>query len=43
MQLAAAVEIRAHIPSLTFLSADANLNIAAVAESLLVDDPNSHP
>jgi hypothetical protein len=28
---------------LTFLSADANLNTAALAELLSVDDPNSHP
>ena len=43
VQLAAALEVRAHIPSLTFLSADANLNTAAIAENLSVDDPNSHP
>lgn len=28
---------------LTFLSADANLNAAAEAEGLLVDNPNTHP
>jgi uncharacterized protein len=43
VQLAAALEVRAHIPSVTFLSADANLNTAAIAEGLSVDDPNSHP
>jgi uncharacterized protein len=43
VQLAAALEVRAHIPSLTFLSADANLNSAALLELLAVDDPNNHP
>ncbi len=43
VQLAAAVEVHLLIPSLTLLSADADLNAAAAAEGLLVDDPNSHP
>jgi len=43
VQLAAAIEVHAHAPSLTLLSADIDLNAAAVAEGLLVDDPNSHP
>lgn len=43
VQLAAALEVRSHIPSLTLLSADVNLNAAATAEGLSVDDPNSHP
>ena len=43
VQLAAALEVHALAPSLTLLSADASLNAAAVAEGLLVDDPNSHP
>ncbi|MBV8240824.1 MAG: type II toxin-antitoxin system VapC family toxin, partial [Hyphomicrobiales bacterium] len=43
VQLAAALEIHATDPSLTLLSADAELNIAAMAEGLTVDDPNSHP
>jgi predicted nucleic acid-binding protein len=43
VQLAAALEVRAHIPSLTFLSADANLNLAALLELLSVDDPNNYP
>ena len=43
VQLAAALEIHATDPSLTLLSADAELNTAAMAEGFLVDDPNSHP
>ena len=43
VQLAAALEIHATDPSLTLLSADAELNTAATAEGLTVDDPNSHP
>jgi uncharacterized protein len=42
VQLAAALEIHATDPSLTVLSADAELNTAA-AEGLSVEDPNSHP
>jgi uncharacterized protein len=43
VQLAAALEIHATDPSLTLLSADAELNTAATAEGLAVEDPNSHP
>jgi predicted nucleic acid-binding protein len=43
VQLAAALQVRVHLPSLTLVSADAELNAAALAEGLLVDDPNSHP
>jgi len=43
VQLAAALEIHANDPSLTLLSADLELNTAAIAEGLTVDDPNSHP
>ena len=43
VQLAAVLEIHAADPSLTLLSADAELNAAALAEGLTVDDPNSHP
>lgn len=42
-QLAAALEIRSQVPSLTLLSADLELNAAAATEGLAVDDPNSHP
>ena len=43
VQLAAALEVSARIPSLTLLSADADLNAAATAEGLMVDDPGNHP
>jgi len=43
VQLAAVLEIHATDPSLTLLSADAELNAAALAEGLTVDDPNLHP
>jgi predicted nucleic acid-binding protein len=43
IQLAAALEIHANDSSLVLLSADAELNDAAVAHGLIVDDPNSHP
>ncbi len=43
LQLAAALEIHAADPSLTLLSADAELNTAALAEGLSVDNPNNHP
>ncbi len=43
VQLAAALEVRANIPSLTLLSADNELNSAATAEGLPVDNPNLHP
>jgi predicted nucleic acid-binding protein len=43
VQLAAVLEIRATDPSLTLLSSDAELNAAAIAEGLTVDDPNNHP
>lgn len=48
VQLAAAVQVHAvhtamAVKSITFVSADLTLNAAATAESLGVDDPNSHP
>jgi uncharacterized protein len=43
VQLAAALEIHFQIPSLTLLSAGVDLNAAAAAEGLSVDDPNTHP
>jgi|SRR5580765_1259096 len=47
VQLAAALETEnernnSGLSSLTFLSADADLNTAAVSEGLPVDDPNDH-
>lgn len=48
VQLAAALElhtVRASfaLPPLTFVSADGRLNAVAMAEGLLVEDPNLHP
>lgn len=48
VQLAAALEVHALRPSallppLTLVSADLELNTAARAEGLAVDDPNAHP
>lgn len=43
VQLAAAREVHAADPSLTLVSADTDLNAAALAEGLTVDDPNNHP
>ena len=48
VQLAAALEIntqriQAGLPPVTLLSADAELNAAALAEGLAVDNPNDHP
>jgi uncharacterized protein len=48
VQLAAAVELNgrwlaAGMGSITLVSADQQLNNAAVAEGLLVEDPNLHP
>jgi predicted nucleic acid-binding protein len=48
VQLAAALTIHhervaAGLPALTLISADNDLNAAATAEGLTVDDPNNHP
>jgi uncharacterized protein len=48
IQLAAAVELHATraalgLPALTLVSADRDLNAAAAAESIPVDDPDAHP
>lgn len=43
VQLAAALDSLRRLPSLTLLSADADLNSAASAEGLVVEDPNNHP
>jgi predicted nucleic acid-binding protein len=43
VQLAAALDIYQLDPSLTLESADADLNAAATAEGLAVEDPNTHP
>jgi hypothetical protein len=48
LQLAAAVELHGlrtalSLPALTFVGADHELNVAASAGGLTVQDPNSHP
>ncbi len=43
VQLAAALEVRLQVPLLILISADADLNAAAIAEGLPVEDPNAHP
>jgi len=43
VQLAAALEVRFQVPLLILISADADLNTAASAEGLSVEDPNTHP
>ncbi len=43
VQLAAALEVQTRVPSLVMVSADDNLNAAAISEGLSVDDPKTHP
>lgn len=43
VQLATALEIHALAPTLTLISADGELNTAATAEGLAIDNPNAHP
>jgi predicted nucleic acid-binding protein len=43
VQRAAALEVRSQAPALILVSADADLNAAATAEGLPVEDPNTHP
>jgi len=48
VQLAAALEVNASycavgLPPITLMSADAELNAAATAQGLRVEDPNTHP
>ncbi len=48
VQLAAALELHVvrdgmGLPPLTFVSADSDLNVAAQAEGVSTDDPNTHP
>lgn len=48
VQLATALQVRFEcaalgLPDITFLSADNELNAAAAAEGLTVDNPNAHP
>ena len=48
IQLAAGLEVHvrylaAGLPAVTFISADTELNAAAMAEGLIIEDPNTHP
>ncbi len=48
VQLAAALEVNVsyratNLPTVILLSADTELNAAAIAEGLIVENPNSHP
>ena len=43
VQLAAAMEVRLQVPALILVSADTELNSAATAEGMPVEDPNTHP
>ena len=43
VQLSTTLHIRALDPALTLLSADTELNAAAILERLPVEDPNAHP
>jgi hypothetical protein len=43
VQLAAALDVRLQVPMLTLVSADDELNAAATAEGLPVENPNAHP
>ena len=47
MQLAAECEVHvrylaAALPAITFISADTELNTAAIAEGMTIEDPNAH-
>ena len=43
VQLAAALEVRLQVPLLILVSGDGDLNTAATAEGLPVENPNMHP
>ena len=43
VQLAASLEIWSQDPSLALVSADRDLNAAAISEGRSVEDPNAHP
>ena len=43
VQLAVALDVHARDQALALVSADAELNAAATAEGLRVEDPNTHP
>ncbi len=43
VQLAAALEVRLQVPALVLVSGDGDLNTAATAEGLPVENPNAYP
>ena len=43
VQLATALEVWAQIATIVLISSDGDLNAAAIAEGMPVDDPNAHP
>ena len=43
VQLAAALEVRLQVPLLILVSGDGDLNTAATAEGLPVENPNTYP
>jgi predicted nucleic acid-binding protein len=43
VQLAAALEVRLQVPALILVSGDGDLNTAALAEGLPVENPNAYP
>jgi predicted nucleic acid-binding protein len=43
IQLATALEVWAQIPTIVLISSDVDLNAAAIAEGMPVDDTNTHP
>jgi predicted nucleic acid-binding protein len=43
VQLAAALEVWTQIPTTVLISSDGDLNAAALAEGMPVNDPNAHP
>ncbi len=43
VQLAAALQVRLQVPQLILVSGDGDLNFAAAAEGLPVENPNAHP
>lgn len=43
VQLAAALQVRLQVPRLILISGDGDLNLAAAAEGLPVENPNAHP
>jgi predicted nucleic acid-binding protein len=43
VQLAAALAVWSQVPTTVLISGDGDLNAAAAAEGMTIDDPNAHP